>query len=70
MQLFDVSDPSKPTIAAYFVPKMVDPKINLEFGDPVHGIFVEWDRRLIWVFSNHGIYAVSSPLLGPVTGVK
>ena len=37
---------------------------------PVHGIFVEWDRNLIWLFANHGIYAVSTPLLGePVVGL-
>ncbi|WP_394779878.1 hypothetical protein, partial [Undibacterium sp.] len=32
--------------------------------NPVHSIFVEWDRNLIWVFSNHGIYTLSTPLLG------
>lgn len=64
LQMFDVSDPAHPTIAAYFVPKMVDAKINLDYGDPVHGVFIEWDRNLIWVMANHGIYAVSSPLLG------
>lgn len=70
MQMFDVSDPTKPTIAAYFVPKMVDPKVNLEFANPTHGIFVEWDRSLIWVVTNHGLYAVSSPLLGaPLFGM-
>ena len=70
VQMFDVSDPLHPTIAAYFVPKMVDAKMNLEFGNPIHGIYVEWDRNLIWAFANHGVYAISSPLLGePVTGL-
>jgi hypothetical protein len=64
MQMFDVSDPVHPTIAGYFVPRMVDPKVNLDFGDPTHGVFIEWDRNLIWVMTNHGIYAVSSSLLG------
>ena len=37
---------------------------------PVHGIFVEWDRNLIWLFANHGIYCVSTPYLGePKTGI-
>jgi len=75
MQMFDVSDPQHPTIAAYFVPKMIDigddntrneaggAKMR-QFGNPVHGIFVEWDRNLIWVFANHGFYAISSPLIG------
>lgn len=70
MQMYDVSDPGKPTIAAYFVPKMIDAKMELPKGNnhavppPAHGVFVEWDRNLVWVFTNHGFYAVSSPLLG------
>ena len=64
LQMFDVADPLHPQVAAYFVPKMVDPKINLSFEDPVHGVYIEWDRNLIWIMSNHGIYVVSSPLLG------
>jgi hypothetical protein len=64
LQMFDVADPLHPKVAAYFVPKMVDPKINLNFEDPVHGVYIEWDRNLIWIMSNHGIYVVSSPLLG------
>lgn len=63
-QIFDVSDPAKPTIAGYFVPKTVDPKMNLSYGDQTHGVFIEWDRKLVWVFTNHGAYAVSTPLLG------
>lgn len=63
-QIFDVSNPADPKIAGYFVPKTVDPKMNLSFGDQTHGVFIEWDRNLIWVFTNHGAYAVSSPLLG------
>jgi hypothetical protein len=74
LQIFDVSDPAKPTIAGYFVPKITDPhmtatKDNLSarssgFGPPSHGIFVEWDRKLIWLFTNHGMYLISSPLIG------
>ncbi|MGH6637846.1 MAG: hypothetical protein ACREXN_14655 [Polaromonas sp.] len=38
--------------------------------NPVHSIFVEWDRNLVWVFSNHGMYVLSSELLGkPVMGM-
>jgi hypothetical protein len=64
MQIFDVGDPAHPTIAGYFVPKMVDANVNLDYGNPIHGVFIEWDRNLVWVMSNHGIYAVSSVLLG------
>jgi len=63
-QIYDVSNPAEPKIAGYFVPKTVDPKVNLNFGDQTHGVFIEWDRKLIWVFTNHGAYAVSTPLLG------
>ncbi|GKU79991.1 copper amine oxidase N-terminal domain-containing protein [Paenibacillus sp. L3-i20] len=71
VQMFDLKDPMKPTIAAYFVPKMAgeltgdDGKTYMsDQSDPVHGTFVEWDRNLIWVFSGHGMYALSTPLLG------
>jgi hypothetical protein len=74
MQMFDVSDPDNPEIAAYFTPKMIDPVINSNSMDDYHflvrAVFMEWDRNLIWVFSNHGIYGVSSPLLGkPIIGL-
>ncbi|KQV80858.1 hypothetical protein ASD15_13225 [Massilia sp. Root351] len=79
LQIFDVKDPLKPVIAGYFVPKMVDAGKKTTDGqtlsiralpNPVHSIFVEWDRNLVWVFSNHGIYTVSTELLGkPVFGM-
>jgi hypothetical protein len=69
LQVFDVSDPANPTIGAYFVPPM-GLKEDDDMAAPVHGVFVEWDRNLIWLFANHGIYAVSTPLLGePVIGL-
>ena len=41
-----------------------------DMAAPVHGIFVEWDRNLIWLFANHGIYCISTPYLGePKTGI-
>nr|WP_316642065.1 hypothetical protein [uncultured Roseateles sp.] len=72
MQMFDLANPEKPVVAAYFVPKMIDADKTPEnqrsavraTPNPVHSIFVEWDRRLIWVFSNHGMYLLSSELLG------
>ena len=69
LQIFDVRDPSDPKVGAQFVPPM-GLKIDDDMAAPVHGIFVEWDRNIIWLFANHGIYAVSTPLLGePVTGL-
>jgi hypothetical protein len=69
VQIFDVSDPANPTIGAYFVPPM-GLKVDDDMAAPVHGVFVEWDRNIIWLMANHGIYAVSTPLLGaPVVGL-
>ena len=62
--MFDVSDPTNVKIAAYFTPKMMDPEMNWEFGNPTNAVFVEWDRNLIYLFTNHGFYILSSPLLG------
>lgn len=78
VQIFDLANPQKPTIEAYFVPKMSGDIPNedgkttrpSDHSNPVHSIFVEWDRNLIWAFSNHGMYLLSSPLLGePGTGL-
>lgn len=73
LQIFDVRDPEDPKVGAQFVPPM-GLKIDDDMAAPVHGIFVEWDRNIIWLFANHGIYAVSTPLLGEVvtglTGLK
>ncbi|APJ03570.1 hypothetical protein [Silvanigrella aquatica] len=71
VQIFDLKNSKKPEITAYFVPKMVgnylssDGKEILQSdpSNPVHSIYVEWDRKLIWAFSNHGIYVLSSSLL-------
>ncbi|GIP29359.1 hypothetical protein J23TS9_44890 [Paenibacillus sp. J23TS9] len=75
VQIFDLKDSSNPTIAGYFVPKMSGEvtgedgsKYMSDQSDPVHGTFVEWDRNLVWVFSGHGMYVLSTSLLGdPVT---
>ena len=69
LQIFDLSDPEDPKVGAYFVPPM-GLKVDDDMAAPVHGIFVEWDRNIIWLFANHGIYAVSTTFLGePVVGL-
>ena len=56
-------------MGAQFVPPM-GLKDDDDMAAPVHGIFVEWDRNLIWLFANHGIYCISTPYLGePKTGL-
>ena len=65
VQIFDVSDPSDPTIAAYFVPRFDTERVpDYARGNLAHGIYVEYDRNLIWLFTNHGMYVLSTPVLG------
>ncbi|GGZ81205.1 LVIVD repeat-containing protein [Streptomyces subrutilus] len=62
VQFFDVSDPAKPEIDAYFVPKAYGSQTpDYAYGNQTHGVYVEWDRNIAWVLTNHGIYALSSP---------
>ncbi len=70
LQLFDLTDPTEPKIAGYFVPsrrgKIED--WNTWWRSDVN-VFVEWDRNLIWVSDGAGnpgggLYCMSSPALG------
>ncbi|HPF26984.1 MAG TPA: hypothetical protein PK159_10360, partial [Steroidobacteraceae bacterium] len=64
VQIFDVKDPARPRIAAYFVPKSFGKDTpEYAYGNQTHGVYVEWDRRIIWAFTNHGIYALSAEAL-------
>ncbi len=65
LQIFDVSDLKEPTISAYFVPPFNTERVA-EFarGNLSHGVYIEYDRNLFWLFTNHGIYVLSSPVLG------
>ena len=65
LQVFDVSDASNPKISAYFVPPFNEERV-VEYarGNLSHGVYVEYDRNLFWLFTNHGFYVLSSPVLG------
>jgi hypothetical protein len=67
VQVFDLRDPDGPKIAASFVPKAHGPDTpDYAYGNQTHGVYVEWDRKIIWTFTNHGIYALSAEsLIGP-----
>jgi hypothetical protein len=69
VQLFDVKDPAHPRIAAYFVPKAFGKDTpDYAYGNQTHGVYIEWDRKIIWAFTNHGIYALSAAeLIGAPT---
>ncbi|MBT5220316.1 MAG: hypothetical protein HOM16_12665 [Woeseia sp.] len=65
LQVFDVSDIQNPEIAAYFVPRFDEKRVvSYAMGNLSHGVYVEYDRNLFWLFTNHGIYCLSSPVLG------
>lgn len=66
VQIFDVKDPTKPQIAGYFIPRFpTDAETGGQSqGNLAYGVFAEYDRNILWVFTNHGFYALSSPLIG------
>ncbi|HDR9583100.1 TPA: hypothetical protein QDC22_003043 [Burkholderia stabilis] len=71
VQIYDVKNPAKPTIAGYFVPALADEKElpSYTLGKGVFAIYTEYDRNIIWAFTENGAYALSTPLLGePVLG--
>jgi hypothetical protein len=70
LQVFDVSDAENLSIVAYFVPRFDEERVvSYAMGNLSHSVFVEYDRNLFWLFTNHGMYVLSSPVLGePVFG--
>lgn len=66
VQIFDVKDPTKPVIAGYYVPRFPTESETggQSQGNLTYGIFAEYDRNILWAFTNHGFYALSSPLIG------
>ncbi len=60
-QFFDVSKPGKPKIKGYFVPPTFGKQTpDYARGNVTHGVYVEWDRKVVWLLSNDGIYALTS----------
>ena len=66
VQLFDVTDPANAKIEGYYVPRFptLEEAPGYVTGNLTYGIYVEYDRNIIWMFTNYAIYALSSPLLG------
>jgi len=61
-RLYDVSNPFRPEEVAWIVPPM-GTRRGTEAG------FIEWDRKIIYVFTDTGVYILSTPVLGePVLG--
>jgi hypothetical protein len=55
-RLYDVSNPFQPREVAYFIPPMGDERGSVERG------IIEWDRKLIHVRTDTGLYILSSPV--------
>lgn len=65
LQIYDVHNPKQPYISAYFVPPFAPDRVaDYAMGNLSHSVYVEYDRNLFWLFTNHGFYLLSSPVLG------
>lgn len=39
-------------------------------GNLTYGVYIEYDRNILWMFTSYAIYALTSPVLGePVFGM-
>jgi hypothetical protein len=70
VQCYDIRDPKNPRIVAYFIPPQggeLD-KWN-SYNRTVDNVLIEWDRKVIWIGADTGLYALEAPALGkPITG--
>ncbi len=65
LQCYDFSNPREPRIVAYFIPPQGGALDRWNsYNRSVQNVFIEWDRRLIWVGTDSGLYLLSSPHLG------
>ena len=61
-RLYDVSNSFRPEEVAWIVPRQGDRR-------GTESSFIEWDRNIIHVFTDTGLYIVSTPALGePILG--
>ncbi|OZI26744.1 hypothetical protein CAL26_05335 [Bordetella genomosp. 9] len=66
LRLFDISDPTTPKEVAYFVPARdgdIHDYMSWRRGTS-EAVFIEWDRKLIWLSTHAGLYLLSAPFLG------
>ena len=65
LQLFDVADPANPKNTGYFLPPQAGHLDQYDsYPRDTDNVFIEWDRKLMWVGKGTGIYLITSPLLG------
>jgi hypothetical protein len=67
LRLYNINEPTDPREVAYFVPARKGENLN-DYTTWRRGtaetVFIEWDRKLIWLGTRHGTYCLSSPALG------
>ncbi len=65
LQCYDIADPKTPKIISYFIPEQgADDGVQVMGIRTVDDVFIEWDRKLIWISTDTGNYLLSSPRLG------
>jgi hypothetical protein len=65
LQMFDIKDPARPRNVGYFIPPQPGSLDDyLSYPRDTDNVFVEWDRKLMWVGTGTGLYLVVSPALG------
>jgi hypothetical protein len=70
VRVFDISNPMAPKEVAWFVPPRDGDINNYDswWRGTTENVFVEFDRKLIWIGTHEGTYCLSCPALGkPVT---
>jgi hypothetical protein len=64
-QFMDFSNPAQPKADGYFIPPSAgDLSKRGSYARIGDGLFVEWDRNLIWAVADSGVYLLSHPSLG------
>src|SRR3546814_20743252 len=62
----DISEPTSPCEVGYFVPPRngdIDDYMSWRRGT-TEAVFIEWDRKLIWITTHSGLYCLSAKALG------
>jgi hypothetical protein len=64
-QMFDITNPKAVRNVGYFIPPQPGGLDDyLSYPRDTDNVFVEWDRKLMWVGTGTGLYLVTSPALG------
>jgi hypothetical protein len=64
-QFYDIRNPQRPRNIGYFIPPQAGGLDDyLSYPRDTDNVFIEWDRKLMWVGTGTGIYLVTSPALG------